>query len=527
MLNWLKKLGTDKKKDAPLNEGAAVKSLLAPSLWDVEKYKDALNGEKSLTSMQIAAAHASIYAKMTESRVGVIRAVDSLRNFYLVETLLSQLVDDSLSPDMLNGEILTIYSEGTNKNEVNKEIEYLDEKFDLDRLAEDITPDLCAYGEYLLRTKIHKKTSKKEGNNINEEKDEKFGLIDILDCVDQEKVIPVTKAGNIQYYLTIDQRGRLIKEEPADYIRFSLGTKKIKVNTVEEFTGVKKEQLEKFREEIPFYLKTGKSIIYPVLPKLKELEILEALVPATKLSKLTQGTILGVQVPPGYSVEEGMKASKRMEGIINDKVGIDKERDEITVESIMASSGRIKVIPQFGDKGTTQKLETKMEEPDDLLSSIEELRKIITNSSGIPYELMFESDGSGKGEVLKRYARYLRKLKMIQRAVANGIKELVIIHCVNKGIEVNKKDLKVTFTNKLIELDNLDQLEYIDTTLNIIGNIKTFVFELRDEESPLRKYTNITKLRDFIQTQSALIGLDGLVTSKEIPEEPDEDEEEY
>ena len=524
MLNWLKGLVREK----PLDEGAATKKLLTPSLWDIDAYKDTLNGKNSLTAIQIAAAHASIYAKMTESRVGVIRAVDSLRNFYLVETLLSQLVDDALSPDMLNGDILTVFSEGTNKNEVNKEIEYLDEKFGLDQLAEDITPDLCAYGEYLLRTKINKKTvEKKEGGNINEAEEKEYGLIDIIDCVDQEKVIPVTKAGNIQYYLTIDQRGRLIKEEPADYIRFSLGTKKIKVNSIEEFTGVKKEQLEKFREEIPFYLKTGKSIIFSIIPKLKELEILEALVPATKLSKLTQGTILGVQVPPGYSVEEGMKAAKRMEGIINEKVGIDKERGEITVESIMASSGRIKVIPQFGDKGTTQKLETKMDEPDDLLSSIEELRKIITSSSGIPYELMYESDGSGKGEVLKRYARYLRKLKMIQRAVASGIKELVIIHCVNKGIEVNKKDLKVTFTNKLIELDNLDQLEYLDTTLNILGNIKTFVFELRDEESPLRKYTDVLKLRDFIKSQCALIGLDGIITTKEIPEpEIDGDDEE-
>ena len=46
------------------------------------------------------------------------------------------------------------------------------------------------------------------------------------------------------------------------------------------------------------------------MSKIKELELLEQLVPATKISKLSNGTILGMQVPPNYNVEKGLAAAK-------------------------------------------------------------------------------------------------------------------------------------------------------------------------------------------------------------------------
>ena len=52
-------------------------------------------------------------------------------------------------------------------------------------------------------------------------------------------------------------------------------------------------------KNIPHFIRIGKSMIYPVLDKIKQLQLLEELVPATKLADLSSGTMVGVSIPAG------------------------------------------------------------------------------------------------------------------------------------------------------------------------------------------------------------------------------------
>jgi hypothetical protein len=198
-----------------------------------------------------------------------------------------------------------------------------------------------------------------------------------------------------------------------------------------------------------------------------------------------------------------------MEGLLNKKVGVDIQRGQISLENIMSSAGRLKVIPVFGDKGNIQKFEYKQDEPDELLTSVEDIRKVICNSVGIPYELIFQSDTVSKGEILRRYARYVRKLKNIQRAIADGIRQICYIHLTNKGISFTHQEIKIDFKNKLVEIDILNKLEFLDTTVSMLKNVDDFVTSNLGKQFPNRIDSIV--LAEYYNKMLNSVGLGGLI----------------
>lgn len=485
---------------------------------------------------RVASALAATYMKVSDSRKKLIRDVDRMRSFYLVDVIITQITEDALAPEIGTGYVLEASS---NNPEIQKEIDLLEEKFDFDQLAMSITPDLLAYGEYTLEAKIkanprsnnvphdpqsatQAKMTKGDENKLNEEieMEDDYGLDEIKDTVDQGSVVAISKWNHIEGYVVSDGKGQIVWKEPADFIKFSLSSTRVRIDLFKEF-GLKNIP-EKWAEKLPRFVRVGKSVIYPIIAKLKELELLEALVPATKLSKLSQGSLIGVSVPAGMDIERAMDVAKQMEQLINKKVGVDPVLGELTIENIMSVAGRIKTIPQFGDKGQLSKMDYKPDEPDELLSSLTDIRKAILTSVGIPYELVFGGEDSKKGEILKKYARYLRKLKNIQKSIEEGIRQIIYIHLANKGIDFKTDDIKVEFMNKLIEVDNLDKLEFMDTTVGLLDNVKKFVLEINDTPATAGR-VNVEALLQFLNDQLNVIGFTNIikVDPKDTKPQPD------
>jgi len=439
----------------------------------------------------------STITNVARSRKELVKKVDEVKSFYLVDAILQQYVEDALSPDISTGDILEVRSDNSN---LNKELKYLDENFKFDSLVEDIAFDLLCYGEYTLSTKV--------------EKDK--GLVELNDDVDQSSVFAVTKSGEITKYLVrTSEHGvdKVTVKEPFEYVKFMLSGRKVRLNLVDEI-GKELYKRVKDKDDIPRFVRVGRSLIYSIIPKIKELQLLEALVPASKLNKMTQGSVVGVAVPSNTPPDQAFKVAKRIEDLLNKRVGVNTTTKSLAIEDAIAAAGKLKVVPVFGDKGQLQKFDYKMDEPDDLLNSIEDLRKVICTTVGIPYEILFGGEGP-KGELLKRYARYLRRLKSIQRAICNGIKQIVFIHLVNKGISFTPSDIEVSFRNKLVEIDNLDSLEFMDASVGMLSNVKDFIFDLASEGSPLRDYVDFDRFVEFLNKQFSIVGLGGVVRVEE------------
>lgn len=519
---------------------------------------ESLRNRPGVIDYQVAAAYGSVYTKIADTRRVLIKEVDKMRMFYLVDVLLAQFTEDSLAPEIGTGNVLEISSP---KEDLQREIDWLEEKFDIDQLVLAITPDLLLYGEYTLKTKVNpkpvadgrtveqKKLSEEIVQLIGEpqaaapnkeivqlvgpandsgQKDDpnstQYGLIELEDTVEQGTVVSLTHYANTTGYLSADSGDNKIKKhEPADFIKFALSSQRMRIDLYKEFqvrykNGKIADGIPEELKDIPRYIRVGKSLIYPVIAKLKELELLEALVPATKLAKLSSGTVVGVQVPSGYDIQKAMEAAKQVEGVLNKRVGVDQRLGELTIENIMNTAGRLKVVPIFGDKGQLSKLDYQSDEPDELLASVKETRDTICSSMGIPSELLFGSEGESKGAILKKYARYLRKLKAIQKAVEDGVRQIVYIHLVNKGYSFKNEDIKVEFNHKLIEIDNLDNLEFIDTTVGLLKNTKDFITSLANkEENPqFADRVNVDKMAEFLNKQLNVIGFNNIINVKTV-----------
>jgi len=491
-----------------------------------EKLQD-IRHDSSMKNYHVNLAYTSIYTRISQHRHQMFKEIERIRGNWLVETIIDQITEDALSPDVATGNILDVTSK---KPKIKKAIKDLDEKYGFDTIVKTITPDMLLYGDYLLSTEINKSPDAKEENNLSEAEDKKpkeFGLIELNDNVIQHMVIALTKFSEVEEYLCMDIKGNVVKKEESEFVRFSMDARKIRIDLHEElYQGCmvgynqQTERVKAVLKDIPRFVRIGKSMLFPVLSKVKELEVLENLVPATKIAKLSNGTIFGMQVPPNYDVKKGLAAARQVEQTLNKKIGLDKSKDQLTVENVMNTAGKIKVVPIFGDKGTITAVEHTSQEPDDLLSSIEDIRRSITSAVGIPYEVLFAADDESKGNMLRRYARYLRLLKNIQRSLANGIIELIMIDLANKGIEFKKSDIEVNFIHKLVEIDNLDSLEYLDTSIGMISSAKDFVFDLGEEGSPMEEIIDYDKFADFLAEQFRLVGLKDVLNVKKVPKDP-------
>ncbi len=136
---------------------------------------------------------------------------------------------------------------------------------------------------------------------------------------------------------------------------------------------------------------------------------------------------------------------------------------------------------------------------------------VICDSIGIPYELLYKSDSESRQENLRRYSRYLRKLKNVQRCIAGGLKQLVFIHLANKGISFKRDDIEIDFFNTLANVDNLDKLEQADITISSLENMKSLFDELLDEESPYREFVRKDVFLAYMAKNLETVGLDGAV----------------
>lgn len=526
-----------------LDEGLAVLSRLDPSLPTSKMFSDALKESRNTqeenepldlnkVKYEVAVAMSSTYTMVSSERKRIIMEVDRMRSFYLVDTILNQVTEDALTPEVSTGKILKISSK---KPKIQKELDKLQKRINFDQLLKNTVPEMCAYGEYTYRVHLDSESDDEDidrvykdqinPHSIRDEEDDDDdtkakGVIAIRDIVDQTRIISLSEDGKSAGYLFLGYDGRLYHVHASYFVKFTLGGQRLRIDLGRELMLMKFDPDDIMGDKnlfIPRVIRMGKSMLYPVLGKLKELELLEKLVPATKLNKLSAGTVIGLNVPDSYDIEKALNAIKRVEGLINKKVGVDAQSGDLTIEAIMATAGRYKVIPIFGDKGQMSEVNYKSNEPDELLSSVDTIRSVVLDSIGMPSELIYKSSGDGKKEILKRYARYLRRLKNVQRSGIDGCRQIIDIHLQNIEMEYEDSDIQIEFLNKLVEIDNLDKLEHMDITVSMLTNLTGFLETLQSKEAGLGMEVNMGVAIDYIEAQLNTIGLKGLLTKSNKP----------
>jgi hypothetical protein len=391
--------------------------------------------------------------------------------------------------------------------DVQKAIDRLEDLFHFDSFVEQMAYEALTYGEYYIRLDV--------------DNQQKKGITGWYDDVQQEEVVPYFESGQLLGYIRQNSDIKVKKDvtlTPAyNYGRFSFGTRKVMIR-LQGIDRIIDSMAGKGSKDGTRAVKIGNPIFYGLVDKIKDLMLLESLVPAGRLSQLSSSNLVGVTVPGSYPVKEANDFARTVEGMINDKVSISSS-GLVTAADIIATAGATKVIPVFGDKGQLQKFDYKADNMRDALSEVNDIRQIICDSIGIPKELLFgESGTESKKEFLRRYARYLRKIRTLQFCIIEGVKNLIIIDLLNSGVSFKESDIDITFVKAIVEIDNLDSLEYIDASIQALTNLHTFISNVNLDEKALFEIDGM-KYGRFMQDQFRLIGMADIIKPKKNVEE--------
>jgi len=454
---------------------------------------------------------ANLYMKVVQSRQQFYQEMDKVKSFYLVDALARNVADDALIPEISSGEVVQMTSP---KPEIQEELEVLQSRINFDQLIGDFMIDLLRQGEHVLAQEV-----------VPGE-----GVVEVKDEVDQSKVLAFYRFGYPSVFVAKTNRQTLEVRRPYQYAHFAINRYKLRIKIQREFNVPGADDTKDFEgRELPSYARIGRSIFYGVLSKIKELMLVELLIPTKKLNDIMKGNLVGLRMPQATSPKDGFEASKVYEKFLNKKVGLNRSSDEFSVADVVSIAGSLRILPIFGEKGTLENLGDIKDDRslDALADRIEDTRRVICTSIGYPYELMFGSDNDRRGELLKRYGRYIRMLRSIQSALANGLQQIGISHIVNRGMSVSPNDIVVSFRNKLVEVDELDKIELLDAVVNIVSNVQRTVTELMEDEH-LKDAVDTEKFQGWLYKQMSIFGAeDNFIrpVNDEEPEPPEDGEE--
>jgi hypothetical protein len=245
------------------------------------------------------------------------------------------------------------------------------------------------------------------------------------------------------------------------------------------------------------------------------------------VQKLNAQTVIGVRVPPETSVQRAWEIARKYQELLNVYTTVD-ERGRVALADVIDTVGRYKVVPIWGDeKGFVQLADPRLEESF-ALDIVEELKVTLCASLGVPYSFLFGSrEGMSKLDTLKSFSRYIKKVASIQRAIREGLYQLVRIEAKLQGIsDVALEDIDVRFRNALISTEHLDKLEFIT---GMIETVRSSVESVNEIAGVLESKLNKEKVLEFLNEYFGLIGLEGAIEieKKVTPETPTMGEEDW
>ena len=425
----------------------------------------------------------------------MIETVEAYKDTFFHQMIVNLLVDDALSMDPVTGDVVEI----TTVNESLKPIvEGLQERIDLDAFISSIVEDVVAYGDYVVRVA-------NDGRKV----------VALEDDIDQKKVIVVYKAGRpvcLVDYSEVTKNSDNAMMNYVEFLHFSVNPRKIRLKLPDKVY----EQVAK--EGFTEYVRLGKPLFWGLWDLLNSLYILMVFYPIFCVQKLNATTVIGVKVPQETSVQRAWDIARKYQELLNVYTTVD-DRGRVALVDIVDTVGKYKVVPVWGDeRGFMQLADPKLEESF-ALDIVEELKVTLCAALGVPYNFLFGSrEGMTKLDTLKSFSRYVKKVASIQRAIREGLYQLVRIEAKLQGLgDIPVEDIDVRFRNALISTEHLDKLEFVT---GMIETVRGTVESVNDIAGVLEGAVDKEKVVDFLNDYFGLVGLEGVVkVAKEGGEE--------
>lgn len=439
----------------------------------------------------------------------MFQLMNSVRNHYIVSAIIDTMLQDSLAADPLTGNIFTLTVKDTysKSDKANRELKKFEESHNLDELVYDSAADLIFFGEYFYEL------AGKPGK----------GITDIIDANPPGSMLSIYQGSRPDYFVRIHKQlgygtsAKLERLEPGAVWHMNIFPEKIHFSLNNSYW-------DQFNNKSAQYFKIGKPMFYPVFDKIIELEAFEKAQLAKSFSDLRRKGLVGVDAPAGLDLAQIKTFRQYYEKIINNSGEVDLAK--ITgldqVKKLVLNLGELKVVPIQPDRGGMNPIQLRETAGAETSENITDRRKVICQTTGVPYEYVFDRGDENKVSV-RQYIRYSRKCGNVQYGTSRSLQRLVLTHMYNLGDDykdLKEEDIDVKFYNS-INVAELDKLEFMDAEVSMLNNMNRFIDDLaRDEES--KKFISIKeKMRYMSRVFSSIEGAENII---QVPDDEKEGE---
>ena len=417
----------------------------------------------------------------------------------IVQTLVDVMIDDGFNSfQNENDEFKIEYTLDQDEMEslgeeyqeqIQNIIDEFVEKFDIKSRAAGIIPELIRDGEFAFGVLFDEK--KQKGiREINDDLD----VINLLPFYENNKLAFVINQNNLpqddekgatrSYLAAFDSDAKPVAYKPDNIVFFRLNgqTKRINMSCFynEDFkrlfykeTGIK----------LPKFVKTSLPLYYSAMKNLNRLKLMENVSTVADLADMLKPEIVHVTVPTNTSAPEAQQIVRNYERQLNDAgfaIG-----DSYDLDTLAAQANRRKVMPQWIDtKGTMQSAGINQSaKGQNAWDSVDKLRNLIALNIGIPpFYLNISGTPIDKAQIIKLYSRYTRKLTALQKALADGVKDLIMLHLEYMGINISRANLSVKF-KAITSGDTLDDTDMLVGLVTGVGDLYKALDEITASEN--------------------------------------------
>lgn len=365
-------------------------------------------------------------------------------------------------------------------SEVQLKIDSCIEKFDLKQLVQDIIPDLVRDGEYLI------------GKVFSEGK----GLTNLIDDIDAIDTIPFYNNTKLSFVLRqVDNNSiggkhiELINPENITYFSLKSFTKnRIKLDTTFINNNVKKKIYKKTGLPIPKFTRICRPLYYSAIKTINSLKLIEDVHIVQEVSNILRPEVVQIGVPANTTGSDAKSIVRDYERHLNDitkNINIEASR-KVDIPTLLNMSLQRKVLPLFADgKGTISLADTSNlpGRSQETRESIQFIRSLIAISVGIvPFYINLNDTPIEKGQLIKLYSRWTKKLTNFQSCIAEGVIDIIYTDLKYSGINIEKYNLKAKF-KQITNGDILEDTDLIVATITALKELHAALDEIAQSDN--------------------------------------------
>jgi len=462
---------------------------------------------------QINQAIASALFPSIQSKKAVKAFHDSLSDHYMLRIIKQSIYHDVFYKFVDNNYLpagLPIVINASSESVKNKIIEALEETR-LSEVVKEILDATLYLGEYLLFF-----------DDENFQIDETF--------LDQTSWRAVYQRGSLSKIVVYSNASNDIESMKDKAIIFRVKYLPLKLPVLGE-------------DDYPFYAYVGQGIIgIEILNLINTIRLIETLLPINQVLNVAAGQLVYARFPEGpTNIGEAFEIARQYERLLNASVEISSNTTggPISIQDIISSVAKWRVIPLFGDKGSLEPRELPRPNPIDI-QTINYFKQALADAIPLPSSYLGVLESGGEGPDRNKLAQYYTMITEIRSAIAD-LAEVVI----SKAIRFKKLRISGEYSILPIQVSGIleNQMgDYFELASFVMDSISRSILSIADVRDRSSEYVNmeimgkilnqlfypLTLGEELIKTESLYPRDEEEIVGEEevplLPEEPEEEE---